>query len=385
MSQRSATPRNSLGTLVCFSHLRWGFVTQRPQHLMKRAADNHSVIFWEEPMFEATAQPRLARFPQHDCLEVITPILQEGTGERAARAHLRSLLEARLREEGERSALLAWYVTPMMLPFSAHLRRTLTIYDKMDELSGFKNAPEELNSIEKQLLSEADLVFTGGRSLYEASRAAHANVHAFPSSIDKAHFASARSPQSVEPQDQSSIKPPRIGWFGVIDERMDLDLVSALAERRPDWQFVMVGPVVKIDPAILPRRSNIHWLGFKTYSELPAYLAGWDAGIMPFAINDSTRFISPTKTPEYLAAGVPVAATPVRDIVRPYGERGLVEIAATVDEMIQALSRALSKPRPPWLHQVDSFLADMSWDRTWEEMHALMQASCAELSEGEAA
>ena len=183
------------------------------------------------------------------------------------------------------------------------------------------------------MLARADLVFTGGQSLYEAKRGQHPRVFAFPSSVDAAHFARARR-ATDDPADQAAIPHPRLGFFGVIDERMDLDLLAAIADARPDWHLVIIGPVVKVDPASYRERANIHYLGKKDYQELPGYLAGWDVALLPFAINESTRFISPTKTPEYLAAGKPVVSTPIRDVVRPYGMRGLVHIAATADDFV---------------------------------------------------
>jgi glycosyltransferase involved in cell wall biosynthesis len=216
------------------------------------------------------------------------------------------------------------------------------------------------------------VVFTGGQSIYEAKAHRHQNIHAMPSSIDKAHFGSARHRIGPEPSDQADIPHPRIGWFGVVDERMDLDLVAQLADLRPDWQFIIVGPVVKVDPASLPQRHNLHWLGQKDYRELPAYLAGWDAGYFPAAMNEATRFISPTKTPEFLSAGLPLVSTPVRDVVRPYGDLGLVDIASTAEEMAAALASIMARPKDAWLAKVDAFLKDKSWDRTWADMRRLM-------------
>jgi glycosyltransferase involved in cell wall biosynthesis len=249
----------------------------------------------------------------------------------------------------------------------------------MDELSGFAGASAELIGLERELLLRADVVFTGGRSLYEAKKHRHRNIHPFPSSIDAPHFRAARIPRS-EPADQAGIGHPRVGFFGVIDERMDVALVTQLAELRPDWQFIMIGPVAKIDPSILPRRSNIHWLGARPYSELPAYLSGWDIGIMPFALNESTRFISPTKTPEFLAAGLPVVSTEIADVVSPYADGGLVEIASDAPSFVETIDRLLRRPEPAWLAAVDAFLADISWDRTWDRMKSHLL--CARTARG---
>jgi UDP-galactopyranose mutase len=242
----------------------------------------------------------------------------------------------------------------------------------MDHLAGFKGAPAGLLALEADLLGRADLVLTGGAQLYEAKRTSHSNVHCFPSSVDVAHFGAARR-RLPDPADQAAIARPRFGYCGVIDERMDLGIVAAAAATHPDWHFVMVGPVVKIDPATLPRAANIHYLGMKTYDDLPAYLAGWDVAIMPFAHNEATRYISPTKTPEYLAAGRPVASTSIHDVVDPYGRTGLVEIGDGPTGFADACERALATDLPSLTERVDRFLAGMSWDRTWRAIDALIE------------
>ena len=355
--------------LLCLSHLRWDFVFQRPQHLLARAARDHDVLFFEEPVFRpGVSAPRLERHPVPEGVTVAVPVLPEAmAGDAAAAAGAqRAMLDALLAPEAGRP-LVAWFYTPMALEFAGHLAPEVTVYDCMDELSAFRGAPPGLLRLERALLDRADLVFTGGRSLYEAKRGRHPRVFCFPSSIDAAHFGRARA-RGPDPADQAGVPRPRIGFFGVVDERMDLGLVRALAELRPDWRFVMIGPVVKVDPASLPRLPNLHWLGGKPYAELPAYLSGWDAGSMPFALNESTRFISPTKTPEFLAAGLPVVSTPVLDVVRDWGEAGLVEIAKGPAAFAGALARVLSRPRTEWLRAVDRRLAEISWDRTWEGM-----------------
>jgi UDP-galactopyranose mutase len=251
----------------------------------------------------------------------------------------------------------------------------------MDELSAFAGAPPALREREAALMRRADVVFTGGHSLYEAKRDLHPNIHPLPSSVDVAHFARARVPRSEgEPADQAPIPGPRLGFFGVVDERMDIDLLAAVADARPHWQIVMLGPVVKIDPANLPRRANVHWLGMKKYDELPAYLAGWDVALLPFARNASTRFISPTKTPEYLAAGKPVVSTSIRDVVRPYGEQGLVSIADTPADFVAAIESYLGETdetRSTRGARVDDMLSRTSWDRTYDRVEELLQACLA--------
>jgi UDP-galactopyranose mutase len=357
-------------TLICFSHLRWDFVFQRPHHLMTRFAKGRRVIYWEEPVSgPSESSPRLdSRTDIESGVLVVTPVLPDGGSSAERNAMLGLMLDGVLAGFGE--DLIRWYYTPMMLQFSRHLEAVCTVYDCMDELANFKFAPPELTVLERELMSVADVVFTGGYSLWEAKRDRHANIHPFPSSVDRAHFAKARIARD-EPEDQAAIPWPRLGFYGVVDERMDLDLLRQLADARPHWSIVIIGPLAKIDPANLPRRSNLHYLGPKTYDELPRYLGGWDVALMPFAINDSTRFISPTKTPEYLAGGRPVVSTPIVDVVRHYGDLEGVRIAATPEAFIEACDQALalSTLRGPWLKEVDTALSALSWDETFARMN----------------
>jgi len=356
--------------MIVLSHLRWDFVFQRPQHLLSRAAHDFDVIFAEEPVFADETVPRLEIGDRPQGVRVAQPMLPHGTSEESAIEAQRAIIDELAAEAG--GPLVLWYYTPMALPFSRHVEADLVVFDKMDELSAFRNAPPLLLKLEQELLDRADVVFTGGASMHRAAEHRHSNIHCFPSSIDARHFAVARDRSIEDPQDQASVARPRLGFFGVIDERMDIELVGRVAELRPDWQFVMIGPVVKIDPATLPQRANIHWLGGKKYDELPAYLANWDIGFMPFAINDATKFISPTKTPEFLAAGLPVVSTPITDVVTPYGDERLVEIASTAEATVDAVERLFAAERDEWLARVDAKLAQGSWDQTWEAMRGLM-------------
>ena len=352
--------------LVCFSHLRWDFVFQRPQHLMTRFARTHDVHVWEEPVFEpAPAAPRVEARTVAPSLTVATPHLVEGMPEDMIEAALCALLDDYL---GTDRPQIAWYYTPMMLPFSRHLEADCTVYDCMDELANFRFAPPRLLELESELFERADLVFTGGYSLYEAKRSRHSSVHPFPSSVDIAHFAQARA---VEARNER----PTLGFYGVLDERFDIDLLAAIADARPDWRFEMVGPVVKISPDELPKRENIAYPGPATYDQLPAVLARWDVALMPFAINEATKFISPTKTPEYLAAGKPVVSTPVRDVVRHYGRLEGVKIAASPDEFVAGCEAALklAGTKGDWLVEVDQALSTMSWDTTQARMAGLIE------------
>jgi UDP-galactopyranose mutase len=379
-SQRSAVHFAEEPALLVFSHLRWHFVTQRPQHLLTRAAQSRHVYFWEEPWFHDAADPEsrgcdggsleFLQAEQTPDVTVIRPHFTHGEDPvEGQRRLLDRFLSDRCLERFD-----SWFYTPMALSFTAHLHPRVTVYDCMDELSAFLGAPPELIEREKELFRVADVIFTGGQSIYEAKRSEHSNVHAFPSSIEVPHFAQARAVQS-DPSDQAGIPNPRVGFFGVLDERFDSALVSEVARLRPHVHFILLGPVVKIDPAQLPTASNIHYLGSKSYAELPRYLAGWDAAIMPFALNDSTRFISPTKTPEYLAAGKRVVSTPIKDVVMGYGMPGLVEIAATASQFATALDRAISADHDAeWSQRVERKLAESSWDLTWAAMRAEIDA-----------
>ncbi|MFD1949833.1 UDP-galactopyranose mutase [Sphingomonas arantia] len=341
---------------------------------MTRFAATRRVLFWEEPEYRAGADAaKLRRHAAEGGVEVLTPLLSEAYRGRED-AVLATLLDAVVADT--RGPLVRWYYTPMMLAFSDHIPADCIVYDCMDELSAFRNAPADLLAREQALIERADVVFTGGASLYESKRGRHSNVHAFPSSIDAAHFGKARA-ITTQPTDQADIPGPRLGFVGVIDERMDVGLLTAIADARPHWSFVVIGPVVKIDEADLPRRANIHYLGSKSYAELPDYLAGWDVALMPFAMNEATRFISPTKTPEYLAAGCPVVSTPITDVVRQYGALDAVGIADTADAFVAACDHAMAlrEQGTGWRDVADAQLATGSWNGTALAMDALVDAA----------
>ena len=369
--------------LICFSHLRWDFVTQRPQHLMRRFAAERRVFFWEEPIPCDHPLPYLEHhsFPA-DGVVALRPRVPHWWDAAAVETALREMLDLLIAIAVPTSPVL-WFYTPMMLGFADHVRAETVVYDCMDELSAFDHADPMLIDREARLMRRADVMFTGGYSLFEAKRDRHRAIHPFPSAVDTAHFAAARQGLR-EPADQARIAGTKLGFYGVIDERIDLALLDAVAAARPDWQFVMIGPVVKIDPATLPRRANIHWLGARRYDELPSYLSGWSVALMPFAINAATRFISPTKTPEYLAAARPVVSTPIVDVVRHYGALEGVEIAADAPAFVQACEAALTlapagAPAGAWRDEADAMLAATSWDSTFAAMKQAMQKVMAPL------
>jgi UDP-galactopyranose mutase len=359
--------------ILTFSHLRWDFVYQRPQQLLSRIASRHGsrVLFIEEPVRDRAAlweagepEPNVVALRPH------TPAESPGFSDDQF-PYMRKLL-AELGGREDLGGCYAWFYTPMAAPLAACLKPRVIVYDVMDELSAFLNAPPELHEREEALFRLANVVFTGGPSLYRAKRGRHANVHCFPSSVDAAHFGRAHG-QLPDPPDQSEIPHPRLGFFGVIDERMDLELLDGAARSRPGWHFVLVGPVVKIDEASLPRRPNLHYLGQRSYAELPGYVASWDACLLPFARNRATRFISPTKTLEYMAAGKPIASTPIVDVIEPYGE--IVYVGETPHEFVEACERALGAPsaeREERAARMREVLAGTSWDATADRMAELV-------------
>ncbi len=371
--------------IVCFSHLRWDFVFQRPQHLLSRAAQSRRVFYVEEPLFEEVANAMLRTRIVQGGVTLVEPVLPNALHQQAD-AHAAIVLAnadliRQLLQRYNVTHFVSWYYTPMALAFTQALQPAVVVYDCMDELSAFRGAPPELVDREQELIGRADVVFTGGASLYESKKGKHANVRLFPSSVDVAHFAQARAAQQ-DPSDQIDIPHPRVGFYGVLDERMDFALLASIADLRPQTHFILLGPLAKIHLNDLPQRPNLHYLGAKSYTELPKYLSGWDAAMLPFALNESTKYISPTKTPEYLAAHRQTVSTPIRDVVTPYGDQGLVAIAATAEEFAAALHRALHPPSTEWLAKVDEMLATNSWDRTWEGMREEVAAVLASKHHG---
>lgn len=368
-----------MSPLVVFSHLRWSFVYQRPQHLMSRLALHQPVLFIEEPLHDP-GPVRLDSSWQGRSIEVLTPRtpLPARGFDLAQALLLRPVLRQALRDRGIRSPM-AWLYTPLALPLARDLDPALWAYDCMDELSAFKGASAELPARERELLALADVVLAGGPALADAKRALRPDVHCMPSAVDVEHFqpgsASEEARQHAE-QVQGHLPHPRLGFFGVIDERMDLALLAQLADARPQWQLVMAGPVVKVDPASLPRRPNLHWIGLQRYQSLPALMEGWDVCLMPFALNESTRFISPTKTLEYLAGVKPVVSTPVPDVLRLYG--AVVRTAAAGEAFVGACERALhetpAQRRQRLTHAMD-VVASYSWDGCAQVVQALLEAA----------
>jgi UDP-galactopyranose mutase len=344
--------------LLVFSHLRWDFIFQRPQHLLSRHAKYRRVFYFEDPVFGMTEVPRLHLRETSENVLVVIPYLPSSIDASQIESAMTDLVDELVYEE-EVIDYTLWYYTPEALSYTKHLEPRATIFDCMTELSSEK---------EEELLKKADIVFTSSPSLYESRKAIHHNIHSFPSSMDFSHFAQARQ-KLVEPDDQINIPHPRIGFYGVIDERLNMELIMQLADLKTDYHFVIIGPVSGIDPRALPKRNNIHYLGIKEYHVLPLYLASWDCAMIPYVVNESTEFLAPSKTPECLAAGRPVVSTPLRDVIHPYHNQNLVHIADNPEDFVDEIDLAIAERKnPEWLDRVDHYLRDNSWDITFQRM-----------------
>lgn len=347
--------------LVVFSHLRWEFVTQRPQHIISRFAQDRKVLFVEEPIAsESPLQGSANVIRVNQNITVIQPRI-EWTN---MLEDLVPIVTEYMSKKGIQSPVL-WFYSAAFQAIMDKIPHTLVVYDCMDELSAFKGASKSLIEQEKTLLQKADVVFTGGKSLYEAKRQLAENVYCYPSSVDREHFAKSLDEETVTPEDVNNIPHPIIGYYGVIDERVDLDLLAAVASLRPQVSFVMIGPVVKIEASDLPSPANIYYLGGKPYNDLPAYLKTFDIAMMPFALNASTKFISPTKTLEYIAGLKPIISTPIYDVVRDYNK--VLSIVEDATGFVRAIDQYLTENedvKAVRKSQYEEILSAVSWDTT---------------------
>lgn len=373
----SPTEADASHGILAFSHLRWSFVWQRPQQFLSRFAANHPVLFVEEPLFdlEDGMDPTLEIQSAGNNVTVAVPHFPVGTQWEANHDAMRELTRRGISVVNENGAFnepLLWYYSPMMVEWSlGHFPARGVVYDCMDELSQFKGAPAGLIENERRLIENADVVFTGGYELYEKKSKQHSNVHCFGCGVEYDHFARAQDTDLPVPADVQAIKRPIIGWFGVVDERVDYQLLKQAAELRPDYSFVLVGPVVKVDPASLPQAENLYWLGGRDYKDLPDYCRAFDVCMMCFAINEATEFINPTKALEYLATGKPVISTPVKDVVRQY--RDFVEIAGTPEEFVEAVDRLLENPDRERIQRGIDRARECSWEGTVSQMRDLIE------------
>lgn len=355
--------------LICFSHLRWNFAFQRPNHLMSLCSMRRRVFFFEEPISAADEGSSRVDVSEVEP-QLLVAVPRPAPGQDANEGAREALRELCARYGIERP--IVWFYTPMALEFARELPARLTVYDCVAELSTGRAAPRALPRLERELFARADLVFTSGRNLCRAKQSSHHAVFHFPSGVDVAHYWRARAVRE-EPPDQVGIPHPRLGFAGVIDEHIDVELLDAVATARPEWQLVLVGPMVRGDSARLPELPNIHYLGRKPYAELPVYLGGWDVALIPLMLNEATRFVSPTNTLEYLAGGKPVVSTPVPEVVSPYAERGLVRVAQGAEAFVESIDKALSEGGLGTKRaRVDELIATASWVTTWAQIAALM-------------
>ena len=358
--------------LIAFSHLRWDFVWQRPQHVLSRLAKEIPVLYVEEPVGDSSkdmlelrldGRVTIARAHLHD-LPDGSPYCD------AVNSRIADLLEPLL---GDDDDLVTWYYTPMAIgAFPESISPALTVFDAMDDLASFRYAPPQMRAQEARMLEMADIVFTGGPTLYRQHQHRHPRVFCFPSGVDRVHFASPGRASDAS-RSLSLMRRPVIGFYGVIDERMNMDLVARIAELRPQWNFALVGPLAKISAEDLPSRSNIRHFGLQAYEALPAILAKFDVAMMPFALNEATRAISPTKTLEFLAGGKPVVSTPVADVVELYS--AATSIAETAEQFVAAIDDILAwspEDRASWQQRADALLAAHDWKQIVEEMATVM-------------
>ncbi|MEI8234351.1 MAG: glycosyltransferase [Verrucomicrobiota bacterium] len=380
--------------IIVHSHLGWDWVWQRPQQFLSRLSRQHRILFIEAPFPSDTVrEPRALLSPAPDYPNITllrTPFPQARWHERAwvdaqRRRLVQSLLAGRF---GERFRdPVQWFYDPMAVPaFGGQLGEIAIVYDCMDELSQFKGAPPELVQCERQLLAIADVVFAGGLKIHRAKSSHHANCHAYGCGVDEPHFALARNGSAVVPADIAHLRGPVLGFFGVVDERMDYELVAKLADADPSWNLVMVGPRTKVEASVLPKRSNIHWTGGRAYTQLPHYASRFDVCLMPFALNAATEYINPTKALEYMACGRPVVSSAIEDVVAQFSH--VASVAATHDEFIALCRRALREPESERLERGIEMARKHSWEAIVQKLEHHIDAVLAarkNQAEGDAA
>jgi glycosyltransferase involved in cell wall biosynthesis len=361
-------------SFIVHSHLRWNFVWQRPQQILSRLARAHRILFIEEPL-DAPADARLELSEPHPNLIRAVPLLPRAADLSVERQYelILPMLRRALRDDpllaGRFERFVQWFYSPMPAPCTLQqLAAVAVVYDCMDELSSFRFAPSDIAERERSLLANADVVFTGGHHLYEAKSRLHANVHFYGCGVDAQHFGQARSDRLPVLDDIARLPGPVLGYFGVIDERLDYDLLELLAASFPHASIAMVGPLAKVETNQLPRRKNIHWLGQRAYAELPAVVKGFDVCLMPFAMNAATRYINPTKTLEYMAAGKPIISTAVPDVIRNFTP--IVAVAHSPQEFVAEVASALTHCEPARIAQGLARAESAGWDAIVASMRA---------------
>lgn len=373
---QSSKTRDDLPVIV-HCHLRWDFVWQRPQQIFSRLAAHHPIAFIEEPRWEE-AERRLDVSEPYPNVARIIPVLPRYESNDNSDAQWAAVLVMLRRAFVEHPLLsrrfmspVQWFYSPMTAPtFLDSFDAVSTIYDCMDELAQFRFAPVGLREREQLLISRSDVVFTGGYQLFQSKSRYHDNVHFYGCGVDAEHFSKARLPETEVPAEVAKLPRPIFGYFGVIDERLEYALLTRLAGEMPHASIVMVGPFAKIDQQSLPNLPNIHWLGQRSYAELPALVKSFDVCLMPFVLNQATQYINPTKTLEYMAAGKPVVSTAVPDVLHHFTP--IVEVALTADDFVTAARRTALTPRAELIEQGLERANRASWDSIVSAMRGHM-------------
>ena len=371
--------------IIVHSHLRWDWVWQRPQQFLSRLSKKHRILFIEAPNPSeqaCTAQATLREvsdYPNILVLQMEMPAARwsdESWVDKERRRLVQSLLAGPLGRNFD--SPVQWFYDPMAVTaFAGHLKERAIVYDCMDELSLFRGAPPELVKRERELLAVADVVFAGGPKIWKAKKELNENCFMFGCGVDASHFGRARDAHLSAPADTKALPRPLFGYFGVVDERLDYELLERLSDAT-SGSVVMVGPSTKIDPASLPQRANLHWLGGRDYSDLPAYAKTFDVCLMPFAMNEATQFINPTKALEYMATGRPIVSTPVEDVVAQFGD--VVTIAQSASEFMQECKRLASKTSPT---RIERGLV-LARKNSWESIVAQLEEHVADVLANEA-
>lgn len=360
--------------IIVHCHLRWDFVWQRPQQIFSRLAAHHPILFIEDPLLEGDDCTLQISEPYPNVVRVVPVLPGRNSASvddrcKAILPMLKEALETHPLCIGRFESAVQWFYSPMTAPmFLNQLDTIRTVYDCMDELANFRFAPADLPDRERFLMAHADVIFTGGYRLYEAKSLHHDDVHFFGCGVDVEHYGKARYEATTVPNEVANLNHPILGYFGVIDERLDYDLLRALAIAFPNGSIVMVGPVVKVDSDSLPRLPNLHWLGQRAYDDLPALVKSFDVCLMPFAMNDATQYINPTKTLEYMAAAKSIVSTPVPDVVKHFSS--IVHIARDTDEFVAAAVKLCASPDQARIEQGVALANSSSWDSIVAQIRA---------------
>jgi glycosyltransferase involved in cell wall biosynthesis len=362
--------------IIVHSHLGWDWVWQRPQQFHSRLSQRHRILFVEGPVAReglTAAQVTLREVPDYPNIVVVQmemPAERWNDGawvDKERRRLVESVLSGPLGADFQDP--VQWFYDPMAVTaFAGHLNERAIVYDCMDQLSKFRGAPAELVRRERELLAIANVVFAGGPKIWKDKVTHNANCYSFGCGVDVEHFGHAADPATVVPADIAKLPRPVYGYIGVVDERIDYDLLATLAEKNAGGSVVMIGPWTKVDPSTFPRRENLHWLGQRDYGQLPAYAKGFDVCLMPFALNEATEFINPTKALEYMAAGRPIVSTAIEDVVLQFED--VVKVARTPEDFAARCARAALLPNVVALRRG----LKLAQANTWESIVSQLEA-----------